>query len=223
MPPVVLFDIDGTLLTTHGATARAWRLATRHLHGFDVDIQSLTENGMTDRLISRVVLSNVVAPDKLDDARDALLARRDKELETLIAEADVTVMPGVKERLAQLRDDGALLGLVTGNTPAAARLKLERIGIADEFRFGGYGDSSEKRVDVLLDALSQADEVVGDQVDAEEVVTVGDTPRDVEAAREAGTRSVGVATGRFDRETLQLAGADAVIENLLEPVPFVGG
>jgi len=138
MPPVVLFDIDGTLLTTHGATARAWRLATRHLHGFDVDIQSLTENGMTDRLISRLVLSNVVGADRLDAARGALLARRDEELRTLIAETDVEVMPGVKERLAQLRSDGALLGLVTGNTPTAARLKLEKIGVADEFAFGGY-------------------------------------------------------------------------------------
>ena len=221
MPQIVLFDIDGTLLTTRGAAARAWRLATRRVHGFDVDIQQLTENGMTDRLIARVVLANVVAADKLDDARDALLEARDDELATLLADAEITAMPGAVERLEQLKADGVMLGVVTGNTPRAARLKLDKIGLADAFAFGGYGDASEKRAEIVENALDAAEEVTGERIDAADVVTVGDTPRDVEAAREVGTKSVAVATGRFDRQTLELTGAGAVLDTLAEEIPFV--
>jgi phosphoglycolate phosphatase-like HAD superfamily hydrolase len=221
MPQIVLFDIDGTLLTTRGAAGRAWRLATRRVHGLDVDIQQLTENGMTDRMIARVVLTNVVAPDKLDEARDTLLAARDDELATLLADADVTAMPGASERLAQLRADGVQLGVVTGNTERAAALKLDKVGLGGTFAFGAYGDVSESRADLINVALDAAEELTGKRIDVADVVTVGDTPRDVEAARAVGTKAVAVTTGRFDRATLEITGADAVLDTLAEEIPFV--
>ena len=126
------------------------------------------------------------------------------------------VMDGAEALLRRLRDDGLMVGLITGNVEQAARIKLAPAGLDQWFSFGGYGSDADERVDVARVALERADRLAGKRIDRGACVAVGDTPRDVEAAHEAGIRLVGVATGSYDLEALRQAGADYAIASLRE-------
>jgi phosphoglycolate phosphatase-like HAD superfamily hydrolase len=130
------------------------------------------------------------------------------------------VLPGVPERLRQLCGDGFLLGLTTGNIEPAAHVKLGRGELNRFFTFGGYGSDSPHRGELTKRAIERAGSILGSPVDPGSVLVVGDTPRDVEAARYAGAVSVAVATGHFTRDQLAAAGADHVLATLEEGMPL---
>ena len=74
------------------------------------------------------------------------------------------------------------------------RLKLARCGLLQQFDFGGYSDAHEYRKDVFAAALEQARALAGTQAT---VCVVGDTPADVQAARDNGLDVIAVATGIY--------------------------
>ena len=75
-------------------------------------------------------------------------------------------------------------------------------------------------VPVGPEVLGRVLNVLGEPVDSSQVMVVGDTPLDVEAAHAAGAVALGVATGHFSRDDLQKAGADHLLNSLAEPMPF---
>ena len=95
-----------------------------------------------------------------------------------------------------------LLGLVTGNVEAAAHIKLARGRLNRFFSFGGYGSDSPDRTEVTEAALRRGELVSGGTLADGACISIGDTPRDVEAGHGAGIRVVGVATGSYDVEEL---------------------
>jgi phosphoglycolate phosphatase len=211
----VLFDIDGTLITTGGAGAVAWREAFDELYGQPVDIRKVTESGMTDPEVGRTALRHVLDRDPTQRELAQSMAKYMKHLAAAVeASEGYEVMPGVVELLRRLVDDGFLVGLVTGNIEAAAHIKLARGALNRFFSFGGYGSDSNDRVEVTKKALERARFVSGDTLQMSTCVGVGDTPRDVDAAHGAGIRSVAVATGNYEPGTLGEAGADFVLETL---------
>jgi len=216
----VLFDIDGTLISSGGAGAVAWREAFQELHGVPADIGRFTDAGMTDPEVGRrtftAVLGHAPSPDEL--AR--VLAARQRHLPKAVAESSgYRVLPGVRERLDQLHRDGCLLGLTTGGTEAAAHIKLARGELNHYFSFGGYGSDSPDRTELTRRALERAGTVLGHAVDPASVPVVGDTPLDIEAAHGVGAIGVGVATGHYSVEELRAAGADHVLRTLEEELP----
>jgi phosphoglycolate phosphatase-like HAD superfamily hydrolase len=218
---VILFDIDGTLITTGGAGATSWRLAFDELYGIPADIGAFTDAGMTDPDVGRRTFEAVIhrPPERKEFAR--LLERRLKYMHQSVDESEgYRVLPGVVELLPRLVDQGYMLGLVTGNVEAAAHIKLHRAGLNRFFSFGGYGSDSDDRAEITRTALQRANLVYGDDVSAQQAIVVGDTPRDVDAAHAAGIECVGVATGHFTVDQLREAGADAVIASLEEPLPL---
>jgi phosphoglycolate phosphatase-like HAD superfamily hydrolase len=217
----ILFDIDGTLITTGGAGAASWRLAFDELYGIPADIGEFTDAGMTDPDVGRRTLEAVMhrPPERKEFAR--LLERRLHHMHQAVDDSDgYRVLPGVTELLPRLIDEGYLLGLVTGNVEAAAHIKLHRGRLNRFFSFGGYGSDSDDRGEITRIALKRATLVYGDDVSAGRAIVVGDTPRDVEGAHAAGIECVGVATGHYTVEQLREAGADAAIGSLEEPLPL---
>jgi phosphoglycolate phosphatase-like HAD superfamily hydrolase len=130
------------------------------------------------------------------------------------------VLDGVEELLPRLADAGFLLGLTTGGTEAAAAIKLMRANLLRWFPFGGYGSDSTNRTELTKVAIKRAGKLIGEHLDPQGCLVVGDTPKDIQAARGAGAVSVGVASGHYSVEELQATGADCVIASLREELPI---
>jgi phosphoglycolate phosphatase len=221
MIEAVLFDIDGTLITTGGAGAVAWSRAFEELHGQPVDIEAVTESGMTDPEVGVAALRAVLErdPDRRELAQAMGLYLR--RLPDAIEESDgYRVMPGIEALLERLVDDGLLLGLTTGNVEAAAHIKLGRAGLNRFFTFGGYGSDSNDRAELTRRAIERAILVSGGALEPQQCISVGDTPRDVAAAHAAEIRVAAVATGNYPLEELRAAGADWAIANVEDGFPL---
>jgi phosphoglycolate phosphatase len=217
----ILFDIDGTLISSGGAGAESWRLAFQELYGVPVDIGQYTDAGMTDPEVGRLTFVKVMGrqPEAREFAR--LLARRNELLTRTVAESEgYRVLPGVKELLPRLCREGYLLGLTTGGVETAAHIKLERAHLNRYFHFGGYGSDSMDRTELTRKALERAETILGSRLSRDQVLVVGDTPLDIAAAHGAGATGVGVATGHYDQHQLAEAGADYVLESLEQELPL---
>jgi phosphoglycolate phosphatase len=218
----VLFDIDGTLISTGGASDRAWKRAFKELHGVDVDVPAVTGKGVPDPEVGRVVFKQAIGREPTEEEADALMRRRLDHLpEEVRKSPGYVVKDGVAELMQGLIGDGLMLGLTTGNVEEAAHIKLARANLNRFFCFGGFGSDSPDRVVLTKKALLRGDLVSGHTLDRDRCFSCGDTPRDVEAGHGAGIRVVGVATGEYTAEELIAAGADASINSLVEGLPLL--
>jgi phosphoglycolate phosphatase len=221
-PQAILFDIDGTLISTGGAGAASWRLAFEELYGIPADIGKFTDAGMTDPEVGRVTFRNVIGREPTLDEMALLMSRRNAYLPQTVAESErYRVLDGVPETLERLSQSGFLLGLTTGGVETAAHLKLARADLNHYFCFGGYGSDSSDRAELTRKAIERAELILGEPVDRRRVLVVGDTPLDIAAAHAAGAVAVGVASGNFDENELRAAGADYVLSSLREELPGV--
>lgn len=217
MPTVLLFDIDGTLVSTGGAGRRAMVGAFASLHGKDDVFEGTSFAGMTDRAIARHGLRDVVAEiteAEIDRALEAYLAR----LEIELAKADAyRVLPGVTRLLESLAGvPDVAVGLGTGNVRRGAYAKLARGGIDGSFAFGGFGCDAESRVELLRAGARRGAELLGASLERCRVVVIGDTPKDVAAADGIGAPCVAVGTGGYALDELAACGARRTFATLEE-------
>ena len=218
----VLFDIDGTLISSGGASDRAWKRAFKELQGVDVDVPAVTGKGVPDPQVGRLVFERAIGREPTHEEADALMRRRLDHLgEEVSKSPGYVVKEGVVELMDGLIGDGLMLGLATGNVEEAAHVKLSRANLNRFFCFGGFGSDSPDRVELTKKALERGDFVSGHTLERDRCFSCGDTPRDVEAAHGAGIRVVGVATGEYTAEELIEAGADAAIHSLVEGLPLL--
>jgi phosphoglycolate phosphatase len=216
----VLWDIDGTLLTTGGAGAVAWQRAFQELYDVEANIDEHTRAGMTDPEITEIIFDEVVGRPGTAEEHAAVIAKYLDYMPDAVAESSgYEVKPGIAEILPRLAEKGVVQGIVTGNVEPAARIKLARGDLDKYFTFGGYGSDDRDRVKVTESALARAAEVRGEALDLAATISVGDTPRDVTAGHGAGIRVVGVATGSYKIEELEEAGADWAIEDVTAGFP----
>ncbi len=217
----VLFDIDGTLLVTGGAGGVAWQRGFEELYGVEANVAEHTDAGMTDPEIAAIVFREVIGREGSAEERAKTIGCYLKHLPDAVAESDgYRVMSGVEELLDRLIEDGALLGLVTGNIEAAAHIKLARARLNRFFSFGGYGSDSADRTKVTRAALRRGELVSGGVLQGAACIAVGDTPRDVKAGHGAGIQVVGVATGSYTVDQLREAGADWALSSVSAGFPI---
>lgn len=222
MIKLVLFDIDGTLVLTGGAGARAMMQAFEQVFGHRSgagptrSLAGVPMAGRTDTWIvgqmSRLygVESDPESLRQFHDTYVTLLAR-----EIHLPGPRKGVLPGVREVLEALTiRDGTHLALLTGNFAAGARIKLEHFDLWRYFLCGAFAEDAPDRNALFPRALARVQACGGPGFAPSEVVIVGDTPLDIEVARAGGARSVGVATGSFDVDTLRNSGADVALEDL---------
>ena len=175
---------------------------------------------MADPEVGRLTFVRVLGRDPAETEMGRLFGAYLEYLaEEVERSAGYRVMPGVEVLLPRLVDAGMLLGIVSGALEAAAHIKLQRARLNRFFSFGGYGSDSADRGALTRLAIARCGVLHGHSVDPSRVVVVGDTPRDVEAGRAAGTVTVGVATGKYTVPQLEATGADYVLPTLEAPFP----
>lgn len=220
-PWLLLFDIDGTLMT--GATrahAQSLREALHTVHGVDAGAvrDPPTPAGRTDGEIARLILIAAGVSAERIDERAAEVRMRCCERYARMANEDLshTVVPGVAALVAELagRRD-VRLGLVTGNYEPVARLKLRQAGLERPFSScpGGFGSDSEDRAALPGIARRRAGPP-GHPQPRERTVVIGDTPRDIACAQADGVRCLAVTTG--PHRAGELSAADGVVTTAAE-------
>jgi phosphoglycolate phosphatase len=223
MPKAVLFDVDGTLITTGGAGERAWRTAFQERFGVAADIKKYSHDGMTDPNVARQTFRGALGRDPQEDELATLVMAYMMALTVEVERSpSYRVLEGVVDLLESLAGRGVLLGLVSGNIEGAAHLKIAHGGLGRYFAFGGYGSDSADRGELTVNAIRRAALIYGHDLDPAHVFVVGDTPLDVEAATFAGVVSVAVASGAYSADQLRSAGAQHVLPSLASPFPDVG-
>jgi phosphoglycolate phosphatase len=221
-PLAILFDIDGTLISTGGAGAASWRAAFDDLYGIPADIGKFTDAGMTDPEVGRLTFKGILGRDPTPEEMAVVMTKRLASLPKAVAESKgYKVLPGVAETLERLSQAGFLLGLTTGGVEAAAHIKLARAHLNHYFCFGGYGSDSSDRAELTRRAIERAGAILRIAADPQRVLVVGDTPLDIQAAHAAGAVGIGVASGHFKEDELRTAGADYVLGSLREELPGV--
>lgn len=214
---LLLFDIDGTLLSAGGAPRRAFRRALIEHFGTDGDAENSDFSGKTDpQIVFELMNGAGFGDDHIEERIAAVfehyLAGLERELQR---ETRHRLHPGVARLVPALADDPrVVLGLLTGNVEAGARLKLAHFGLWDAFALGAFGSDDRSRDRLPAIAIARAEARTGRRFEGRDVVVVGDTPADIRCARAAGAIAVAVATGRPTRAELAACGPDYLIDSL---------
>ena len=218
---ILLFDIDGTLVSTGGAGAVAWKRAFDELYGIPADIGQFTDAGMTDPDVGAKTFAAVMGREPTPHELAQVVQRRLEHLPEAVAESEgYRVLPGVPEQLRRLSREGHLLGLITGNGDGAAHIKLARGDLNRWFTFGAYASAGVDRAGIVRRAVERGEAMLGKDVPNTEIYVVGDTPLDIQAAHAVGCTGIAVVTWHFDSAALREAGADRVVDRLEEPLPL---
>ncbi len=216
MRALLLFDIDGTLLTG-GPAKVAFHRAMLTVYGSAGPIDTHSFGGKTDPQIAReLLLADGFTTDAIDAGLPDLFDQYLAELERNLIQLPMVTLPGVAELLNHLvgRDDVGL-GLVTGNVQRGAHLKLESAAIPPAlFPVGAFGSDHEERNELPGVAIERAAESMGFDRTQGVPVIIGDTPKDVECGRVHGARTVAVATGKVSLDRLRQSQPDALLESL---------
>lgn len=216
---LILFDIDGTLLTAGGAPRRAFRRALIEHFGTNGDEASTDFSGKTDPQIVYEIMRRAGFDDDRIEARIADLFEDYLEglRRELPRDATHRLHSGAAEIVEILAaDPRVLLGLVTGNVEQGARLKLERFGLWRRFRVGAFGSDDRDRDRLPQIAIDRARRLTGYPFTGADAVVIGDSPADIRCAHAVGAIAVAVASGLPGRAELADAGPDLLLDSLEE-------
>lgn len=218
---VLLFDIDGTLLSSGGAGKAAMEAALAQCFGLSEVNQKILYAGRTDRAIMHDLMSRHGINPSATHLRlliDAYLER----LPAYLATHEGRILPGIANLLQEVtRVGAAITGLLTGNLQAGARLKLGYFGLWRHFACGGFGDEHLDRNDVAREALAVLQSRFAGRIVPDRIWVIGDTPLDIACARAIGARAAAVATGGHSLDELADKKPDLLLSDLMDPVPLL--
>jgi phosphoglycolate phosphatase-like HAD superfamily hydrolase len=216
---LVLFDIDGTLLSTGGVGQASTRVAMLRVFGTSGRLERFYPGGRTIEAIYLDTLVDAGVSDWMIAAGRALFYEEYlKEFEHRIQHGKYPVRPcpgGLELVKALIPREGVLLGLATGNHHRTAELKLTAAGYDfDCFPVGAFGHETADRSILVGEAQERASQLADVELRGRDIVMIGDTTRDVGSAQRAGARSIAVASGTDDIEILREVGPDYLYPDL---------
>ena len=223
---IILFDIDGTLIKAGGAGARALNHAVRAMTGHPEACSSFQLQGATDAANFECAFKTGSGrkPTKKEMASltRKYVDRLPHEVRASVKAKKYLLVKGVEKFLVKLsRRKDVMVGLGTGNLREGALIKLEPSGLMRHFAFGGYGCDSHHRSKMLEKAVERAARLAAVAIKCHEVFVIGDTRRDVEAAKEAGYHSGAVLDGFGDEREIMRSNPELIARNFFNMKPWL--
>ncbi|HEX9418214.1 MAG TPA: HAD hydrolase-like protein [Methylomirabilota bacterium] len=214
-----LFDIDGTILITEGASRQAFSEALLERYGLKDDLKDIRFDGRTEPLI----LDDILAKHGLHFSNGEEAAYWNTvfdHMRRLLRPPRGRLLDGAEALIDRVAAEPAwVMGLLTGNMTEMARIKLQRFGLESRFAFGSYGEEAEDRIALAKRAVSGVAREY--EIPPARCVVIGDTEHDVACARAAGARVVSVATGTRTRPELEVLEPDLLLDDLRDAVPLL--
>ncbi len=212
---LVLFDIDGTLIRTGGAGVRAFERTFALEFGLVDAIRGLEFAGRTDTSLVRECFQLHGIPDTPENFRrffDLYVFQLSHQLEQCHGGA----CPGVLEFVFDLQalSKPPVIGLLTGNVRLGAEIKLRHYQLWDLFQTGAFGDDDEDRNCLAALAQKRGEQLLRSTLSGDEILVVGDTPRDIACARSIGARMLAVGSGGYSCAELSGYAPTWVVETL---------
>jgi phosphoglycolate phosphatase len=207
-----IFDIDGTLLVTKDLVHwNALHQAMIEAYGVDTTIEGIPYHGKTDLSILRAAVGRAGVSDsdfegKLPVALDVVC----REVEGNHLQLVPQVCLGIVQMLESLKANGKLIGVASGNLETVGWHKIDAAGLKHFFSFGFFSDHHESRAEIFRNALEHVNAQLGR---AARVCFIGDTPSDVEAAKQVGAQILAVASGTFSLEELTACSPDLCVSH----------
>lgn len=223
MKLLILWDVDGTLLSTDGIAAEAMRGAMRAVLGPAAPMVRTSYAGKTDWRIIRESLPTL-DPELIAARLHEFAATYTERL--MLQQDDLSrrskLFPGVRAALQALRPHGYQAPL-TGNIAAVARLKLACVHLLDhlDVEAGAYGDDHYERPALVPIAAARAAARYGQPFSGRQIVIIGDTPHDITCGQAHGARTIAVATGPYSRAELAECHPDVLMDDLSDTAAVV--
>lgn len=219
---LLLWDIDGTLLTTGRAGIIAWNDACREVTRQALDFERLKTDGLTDHQVALAIMERARHAGSAEDLRRMVRCYEDRLPERL-HERKGRVLDGVREALEHFRAHRPDIHsmLLTGNTEAGARAKLTHYGLAEFFEGGAFSIDAGPRAAIATRALQTVRRSFPNEtIDPQHVFVIGDTPHDIDCAKAIGARAIAVATGVYSAADLRAHGPWRVCDRVPPPHEF---
>jgi phosphoglycolate phosphatase len=213
--PLVLFDIDGTLLRRAGPHHReALVEAVRRATGLDTTTEGVPVQGMLDRDIVRLMLLKEGASQAFVRRHmPAIVAHAQRIYVRTCPDLRRRVCPGARMLLYRLSRKGIPTGLVTGNLTRIGWKKMERAGLRPYLRYGAFAEFAADRAGLVRIAIKEARRQ-GWIDRSSPIALIGDHPNDIRAARANRVRSIAVATGVVGAAELATHSPDVLVPDL---------
>ena len=219
MERLLLFDIDGTLTRTQNGYL-PFNEAIFQTFGFEGDIRAVIPDGNTDPLIVEDIFLKAQVDFSFHDLswdQFTVNLRHCYHQHLLAGTTTVRPLPGAAELLKALATDRRFsASVVTGNFEVTAQIKLEAAGLAPYLRRGAYASDSRHRADLPAIAARRWEEATGRTLASEQCVVIGDTAKDLNAARQNHMHCILVGTGRYPVEELLYSEPDGCLADLTD-------
>ena len=203
--PVVLFDLDGTVVDSGAIILASMRHATREVlgreYGDDELLRSVGGPGLEAQMAA-------FAPDRVGELVRVYRAHNEPLHDELEA------CRGMLAVLDRLYAEGRRLGIVSAKRRSTVELAFARVPVGHLFETVVGGDETERQKPDPAPLLLAAERMGAEPA---ETAYVGDSPFDIRAAKAAGMHAIGVTWGRIhDRARLEAEAPDAVVESAEE-------
>ncbi len=216
---LILWDIDGTLMTCYSDGTKAMNEAFRRRIGHpnvlgEIKVGTAMDSALVDGIMEKFSIPKDEKPAIIEEFAEILR-------EIVYNNSTKRVLPGVEEILAELeKQDDVYMGIITSNFRVGAEIKLASVGLDGRFSYGGYGDYPGEKWDAARAAVKEVEEAEKCRFDSNNIFVVGDTKYDINCARKTGFKVISVATGWASYEDLEAEKPDYIFEELV-PADFL--